>query len=242
MKAVIFDLGHTLIDYYTDWKDPEGRAIQETFRIAQEKGCLVGREEFHRILSYMLEEARQVRRREMREVSLESLLNEFFERVGCTVHPDLMERSLEAFYGALLEHRKLIPGSGEMLDRIKQRGYRIGLVSDVAFGLPSRFPLRDVEFYSLDRYFDDMVFSTDVGLRKPHPGIFHVSLENLGVDACDAVYVGNSLQADIQGALSSGIGAVLKRSNFYFHDDGIRPHAVVDEWWELDPLLDSLLG
>ena len=63
----------------------------------------------------------------------------------------------------------------------------------------------------MDRYFDDYVFSTDVGLRKPHPKMFKIALSNLGVDASEAMYVGNSLAQDIKGAkgVASGGAEVL---------------------------------
>jgi putative hydrolase of the HAD superfamily len=126
-----------------------------------------------------------------------------------------------------------------MLERIKARGLLIGLVSDVAWGLPSRFPLMDMRHFHLDGFFDDMVFSTDVGLRKPNPKIFKIALLNLGVKPGEAVFVGNSLQADIEGALRVGMLAVLKKSKYYQHDDGIVPDARIVDWSEIDSVLNG---
>jgi putative hydrolase of the HAD superfamily len=234
MKAVLFDLGHTLIDYYNDWKEPENRAVERTSRLI----CGVSptrpdQGDAAQFLLHLLDEGRQIKLRDMVEIPLEDVLRRCFDRFSCGGNARLMSESLQAFYGVLLEDRKLVDGTPGMLEDVRGMGYRIGLVSDVAWGLPSRFPLQDMKYYGLDRYFDNMVFSTDVGLRKPNPRIFRMALQNVGAAAEETVFVGNNLQADIKGALDVGMKAVLKKSGYYTHDDGIVPSAKIESWEEL---------
>lgn len=241
MKAVVFDLGHTLIDYYVDWREPESHAILDFYHaISENADDFPDRNVFVETMVQELKNARRRRRVELIEIPLKVFLGERLKQFGLPFDEELIQEGLEIFYGALLEHRKLIPGTLEMLQSIKENGYRVGLISDVAWGLPSYFPKRDMAFYELDVYFDDLIFSTDVGLRKPNPKIFQIALENLGVEARDATYVGNSLQADIKGALDSGLKAILKKSNYFFPDDSIVPDACVDDWSELKGILDAL--
>jgi len=235
MEAVLFDLGHTLIDYYCDWSGPEQRGVERIYRLVSEAApAPVDQAEFAAYLSERLVWARERKRTEMVEVPLRELLGRCFERYGCLDEVTLQE-GMEIFYGVLLEDRKLVPGAVELLEAVKDRGLIVGLVSDVAWGLPSEFPLRDIRHFDMDQYFDDMVFSTDVGLRKPHPKIFKIALSNLGVSASDAMYVGNSPYNDIKGAQGVGMKAVLKRS-FYCHpEEGVVPdHTIAD--------LDEVLG
>ena len=82
-----------------------------------------------------------------------------------------------------------------------------------------------------------LVFSTDVGLRKPNPKIFKIALSNLGTSADCSYFVGNNLQADILGALNVGMIAVLKESSFYTHDDEIVPDAKVSTWDQFEDML-----
>ncbi|MGD0056379.1 MAG: HAD-IA family hydrolase [Methanomassiliicoccales archaeon] len=152
---------------------------------------------------------------------------------------NLMVDSLNAFYQTLLDTRKLVPGAVEMLERIRDRGLLVGLVSDVAWGLPSEYPLNDLRYFQLDGYFDDMVFSKYVGLRKPNPRIFKIALWNLDVKSADSAFIGNSLQADIKGAKGVGMLAVLKESKYYQHDDNVIPDGRVADWSEIDLLLDG---
>ncbi|MEM0449790.1 MAG: HAD family hydrolase [Methanomassiliicoccales archaeon] len=238
MKAVLFDLGHTLISYHNDWREPEKRAVTEVARrvdAASPQG--VDWEEVARYLLELLEQGRKLKLEKHVEIPLTDVLDKCFKRYGVSGDDELMQQSLEEFYAVLLEHREEIPGTQEMLQFVKDSGYSIGLVSDVAWGLPSYFPQRDMRHYRLDQYFDDMVFSTDVGLRKPHPKIFKIALSNLGASASEAIFVGNNLQADILGALNVGMTAILKESNFYTHDDDITPHAKISNWDEFLDLL-----
>jgi putative hydrolase of the HAD superfamily len=239
MRAVLFDLGHTLIDYYHDCRGPEARAVSEVYRIASDcSGSTIDRIEFIGYLSGSLEEARKRRIEKMIEIPLTETLDTCFHRYGCDNNEELMTRSLNAFYDTLLETREPIPGVAEMLEQVSERGLLVGLISDVAWGLPSSFPLEDMKHFDLDRYFDDLVFSTDVGLTKPNPKIFKIALSNLDVEPSDAAFVGNSLQADIKGALGIGMLAVLKKSKYYNHDDGIVPDVEISDWSELNAVID----
>lgn len=240
MKAVLFDLGHTLIDYYHEWRGPRAKAVDRVYHlVAGSCDTVPDKERFTAYLSGLLEKARDLKISQMVEVPLSETIDTCLHRFGCDSSEDLIEGSLEAFYQTLLESRELIPGTVDMLERIKARGLLIGLVSDVAWGLPSRFPLMDMRHFHLDGFFDDMVFSTDVRLRKPNPKIFKIALLNLGVKPGEAVFVGNSLQADIEGALRVGMLAVLKKSKYYQHDDGIVPDARIVDWSEIDSVLNG---
>ena len=150
--------------------------------------------------------------REMIEVPLGETLSICLNRYGC-LEEDILNEVMEAFYHVLNDARRLVEGAPEMLSNLKDRGLDIGLVSDVAWGLPSDYPKGDMVYYGLDQYFDDMVFSTDVGLRKPGAKIFKVALNNLSVSASEAIFVGNSLHHDIKGAKGVGMMTVLKRSS-----------------------------
>lgn len=243
MKGIIFDLGHTLIDYHNDWVKPEEVAVDTVYEMASSKRDGVPeREEFGEGLRNRLSKARTRKRREMIEIPLQRILRSFFDGLGIREENGLVERSMEIFYGTLLEHRELVTGTVDMLSEVKSRGYRVGLISDVAWGLPSRFPRRDMREYGLEEYFDDLIFSTDVELRKPNPKIFELSLFRLGIEPDNAVYIGNSLQADIKGALHSDMWAVLKRSSYFFPDDTIRPHLEIGEWKEIERVLDHIFS
>jgi putative hydrolase of the HAD superfamily len=238
MKAVLFDLGHTLINYHNDWREPERRAVSKVARrVCEASPNGVDLDQVSRYLLELLEQGRRIKLEQYLEIPLVDVLGNCFHRFAVEGDEELMERSLEEFYAVLLEHREIVPGTREMLQFVKDNEFLIGLVSDVAWGLPSYFPQRDMKFYHLDEFFDDLVFSTDVGFRKPNPKIFKIALYNIGASADCSYFVGNNLQADILGALNVGMIAVLKESNFYTHDDEIVPDAKVSTWDQFEDLL-----
>jgi putative hydrolase of the HAD superfamily len=57
--------------------------------------------------------------------------------------------------------------------------------------------------------FDGIVTSATAGVAKPDPRLFRRALEVAGVDAGDAVHVGDSIANDVEGARAAGVRAVL---------------------------------
>jgi putative hydrolase of the HAD superfamily len=94
-----------------------------------------------------------------------------------------------------------VPG---VLARLRARGARLAVVSnwDVS--------LHDVlERTQLRPLVDAVVISAELGVAKPDPAIFNAALERLGAVAGDALHVGDSIEADVEGARAAGIEAVL---------------------------------
>jgi HAD superfamily hydrolase (TIGR01549 family) len=239
MKAVLFDLGHTLINYHNEWRGPERKAVGNVAKMVCQVTDRCEEKDVQVYLLDLLDQGRKRKLTEYIEIPLPDVLNDCYSRFGCDGDDGLILQGMEAFYAVLLEKRELVPGAKEMLEDIQARGYSIGLISDVAWGLTSDYPMRDMKHFGLDEYFDDFVFSTDVGIRKPNPRIFKLAMFNIGAKAEESIYVGNNLQADIQGALGVGMTAVLKRSDFYEHDDRIIPSAKVSTWDDFRAWLDE---
>jgi putative hydrolase of the HAD superfamily len=57
--------------------------------------------------------------------------------------------------------------------------------------------------------FDSTVFSCSVGLRKPDPRIYRLALDELGVEAEEAMFVGDGANDELAGAERTGMRAVL---------------------------------
>jgi HAD superfamily hydrolase (TIGR01662 family) len=89
-----------------------------------------------------------------------------------------------------------------VLDRLRGAGLKIGLVSNSA---------RDVHAFARHHALDidAGISSFHHGKTKPHASIFRAVLDLLDVDAADAAMVGDTIDADIDGALAIGMKAVL---------------------------------
>ena len=77
--------------------------------------------------------------------------------------------------------RTLFPDALDTLRWLQERGFKLGSVTDRAFGGP-RF-MAELEEYGLGGFFGVVTISSDVGYLKPHPKIFQHALEALGVTA-----------------------------------------------------------
>ena len=61
----------------------------------------------------------------------------------------------------------------------------------------------------LTPFFESIVFSAEVGVEKPHPGIFQAALEGLAVAPEMVVHVGDRQRDDVEGATAIGMHALL---------------------------------
>lgn len=87
----------------------------------------------------------------------------------------------------------------------KGRGYRLGVISNIW-----PFPVHQIfNVDGLAEYFEELTLSFKEGHIKPDPEIFQAFCRRLGVKPHQVLYVGDSLSADVRGALNAGMKAVL---------------------------------
>jgi putative hydrolase of the HAD superfamily len=87
------------------------------------------------------------------------------------------------------------------------RGRLLGLVSNYDHPRHVRSVLRET---GLERYFDSVVVSGEVGVEKPDPAILALALEGTGLRPREAAYVGDSA-VDYEAASAAGLMPVLVR-------------------------------
>lgn len=139
---------------------------------------------------------------------------------------DLGIEDVDAFVDA--EHAVWRPahealGSAQaLLSSLRSRGLKTGLVAN-CWPDPARLLRADVEAFGLGELFDVIVFSEEVGFRKPQPEIFLHALKQLGIEPENAMFVGDRLDTDVQGAAQLGMATV--QALWFRADDtpGIEP-------------------
>lgn len=101
----------------------------------------------------------------------------------------------------------LIPGAGELLHELKQRGYKLALVAD---GRPGTYS-NVLRQHAVHHLFDTFAISEEVGVEKPDARMFVAALDALGIDLEHydrTVMVGNRLDRDVRGANILGMISV----------------------------------
>jgi HAD superfamily hydrolase (TIGR01509 family) len=133
---------------------------------------------------------------------------------------------------AACQHFKLYDDVQPTLRALSRAGLKLGLISNTHRCL-STFQ----EHFALDGLIDGAIASAEHGYMKPHPSIFEAGLKLLGVPAADAVMVGDSLAADVQGAIAVGMhGVLVHRSTEPAPEAGV---PVIRSLMELPALLDA---
>lgn len=112
--------------------------------------------------------------------------------------------------GGVFLGRELFPGVVETLSRLKEKGYRVGSVTNR--GLGGELFREEMRYHGLLDCFEVLSISCEVGYLKPHRRIFEHALEALGAKPEKTVMVGDSLRADVAGSKALGMTAVLKRN------------------------------
>ncbi len=95
-------------------------------------------------------------------------------------------------------------GTPDALDRLRKAGYRLGVVSNSDGRAEEALAAA-----GLRAFFEVVVDSQLVGVEKPDPRIFQLALEQLGIPAADALYVGDIYEVDVVGARRAGMAVVL---------------------------------
>lgn len=187
-RAVVFDLFGTLVTYPPG--APHVRAMAERLGIPFET--------LHR-------EWRKLRaQRDAGELDACGAL-----RICCDASAiDRTDAELEAaaveatvFLRAVLKPRD---GALDVLRALRERGQKIGLISDANIETSIVWPET-----TLAPFFGTAVFSSVEHRRKPDPALYRVVCDRLGVAASDCVYIGNGDGDELAGATSAGMRAVL---------------------------------
>jgi putative hydrolase of the HAD superfamily len=139
----------------------------------------------------------------LEEVEYPALVRKLLGEEGIDVTDDELHRFLEAEHEAWQPARMLASTTHALLEALRDRGLRIGLVSN-ALDPPSLLH-RDLEQMGVAGRLDVAVFSSEVGWRKPHPAIFQRALDRLGVEPAATLFVGDTLATDVAGAAALGM-------------------------------------
>lgn len=121
----------------------------------------------------------------------------------------VFKRSYDVYTEALLHiPPKPLLHAEKALTYLQEKGKKIGLISNTGRtpGIVLRLMLKEINLYD---YFDDMMFSDEVGFLKPEKMIFDVAVERLGVDKKETIFIGDIKECDYTGAINAGLNAHL---------------------------------
>lgn len=124
------------------------------------------------------------------------------------VLPGTMAALVDAYARpALIAPPAADPHAREGIATVAARGIRLAVVSNT-MRTPGRALRQVLAQHGLLGSFAHLTFSDEIGVRKPAPAIFHMTLDRLGVPPARAVHVGDDPVLDIEGARAAGMWAI----------------------------------
>ena len=125
--------------------------------------------------------------------------------LGLELAVEELRQISEVSVAAWHAHTPLDPEAKSVLGELQGR-YKLALISN--FDHPPHVH-RLLDELALRPFFDAVVVSGDVGVKKPDPTIFAPALEQTGLVANEALFVGDSPEDDVAGARAAGLQPVL---------------------------------
>jgi len=202
-KAVIFDLGNTLISYYSRQEFPS--ILREAIENCREELTSRG-------VTVPDEKGIWLRVREQDHGSpgnkvhpLGSRLSTIFDVTDAVLLDELRIEFMRPIFRSARLHDDAKP----TLKALREMGVKTAIISNTPWGSPAHLCGRELDRHDLSELVDAAVFCGDVGWRKPDPRIFRHALQRLGLEAEDCLFVGDDPRWDIDGPEALGMDTVL---------------------------------
>jgi len=243
-EAVLFDLFDTLV-LFDRSRLPEvhanGRTMRSTAGHLHEafRPFVPGLEldDFVSSLFWSWQEAERIRGETHREVAAHERFGMMFGRLGLD-RATLPEEALEVL---LSTHKRelsraiVFPEHHRELLRELRRSHRLAVVSNFDY-TPTAMGVLERE--GIAGLFETIVVSDEVGWRKPKPFIFELALGRLGLDAVDALFVGDRIDIDVAGAQGVGMASAwINPERTALPPDVQPPDYEIRDLAELGPIL-----
>jgi putative hydrolase of the HAD superfamily len=244
LRGVIFDLGSTLLytEHDHNWGVVLPRMRADMLAHLRAAGYALDGPEFLNRMSAKFAEYDRQRQTDWVEYTTEWILKATLEEMGAPPpSPHLVASALAAYYAYSESQWRLMPGVHETLQALAARGFRLALISNAS---DAGNVHRLIDNARLRAYFDPILVSAAVGIRKPNPRIFEMVLARWGLEPGECLMVGDTLGADILGAQMAGLRNVWLTSHANHpanvaHRGNILPEAEIAALAELPALVEK---
>lgn len=223
IKAVTFDLDGTLAYGALDSESYQKELVNYLHKI----GYSGGKGTINKARQAMLEKMRRHHARNI-ELRFDLLYSNMLFDLGLEITQERLEH-IEGLYNRFYKI-EVLPGVKEMLAELSKK-YKLAVVANVITNV-SRLALQKLE---LAKYFDYIVLSRDLGVRKPDLEIFVYALRSMWVKGSETVHVGDSLETDVQGGKNAGMKTAWIKGDEEVMN--IHPDFVISKVTELPSLL-----
>lgn len=202
IKAVVFDLDNTLVDFMK----MKRRAIEEAIPAMIDAGLDITPEYAKKLIDEIYKE---------QGIEYQKVFDEFLKRVLQKVNYKVLSAGIVAYRRAREASLTPYPHVYSTLNIIMKMGVKMGILSDA----PIKEAWLRLAYLNLHHIFDAVVTFDETGERKPSPLPFRIILERLNVEAHEALMVGDWAERDIVGAAKVGMKTAFARYGDTFNTE-----------------------
>ncbi|KKK40349.1 hypothetical protein LCGC14_0596120 [marine sediment metagenome] len=196
IQAITFDLWNTLFNN----KSYSELRIQKLFRYLQEKEITVPFDEFKNAFDTKFHFSEVT----FEEINFRHIFTE--ERISSVLNEiniELLQADLEIikeeFESIMLQDPPTLKKGVKSTLRILTPDFKIGLISNTGV-TPGSILSEVLERYDILQYFDETIYSDEIGYFKPHRKMFKIPLEKFNCKPQNAIHIGDMLETDVRGA------------------------------------------
>ncbi len=202
IQGVIFDLGETLVHFEGQWPETIEASQHALTQVLTREGIELDSEAFQKVWHAEMQAAYQAHDEDETERPTRELLGSVLGRFGhADVAEQVIDRCLEAMYAASEAHWVPVPQARDVLDALSA-DYRLGMISNAGDAANVG---RLIDKGGFRPYFDPILISAELRIRKPSPKPFEMVLRDWDFPPHAVVMVGDTLGADVLGAQRAGL-------------------------------------
>ena len=224
VQHIFFDLDHTLWDFEKN----SGATFKSIFEELNFEFSLEQFLDLYNPINHFY--WKQYRENRISEVELRYLrLKKTFEAMEVPSTAAIIDRVSELYIQQLSKHTELFEGTVSVLEYLSSK-YTLHIITN---GF-EHVQQRKLENSGIAQFFKIVLTAEKIGFKKPHPTIFISALKTAEVLPEHAMMIGDSLEADIQGALKLGMQAI----HFNSHKETCHEEClIIDQLSDLTNLL-----
>lgn len=202
IKAVVFDLDNTLVDFMTMKK----LSIEAAVSAMIDSGLPVNREEAYRIIDEIYKE---------QGIEYQQVFDTFLLKVLNKIDYKILSAGIVAYRRAREAALIPYPHVYSTLNQLLKLGLKLGILSDA----PIKEAWLRLAYMNFHHIFDAIVTFDETGQRKPSPVPFNVILQKLNVQPEESLMVGDWVERDIIGASNIGMKTVFAKYGDTFNTE-----------------------
>ena len=206
IDGVLFDYGRTLVTF--DYPTDDLLQVLHQFRPRIESALGVSAPEADALLHEVLLPMESfVSSTSEDEVEYMDVYRESWHNAGMRLPDGLLYEILDAEQGCWDRAVRVDPDAMPLLTWLGQGGIKRGICSNAPF--PPEMMRRQVESNGIAAEVDAIVFSSEVGRRKPAPEVYRAALDAIATEPNRTLFVGDRLREDYEGPRALGMRAVV---------------------------------